>query len=279
MKYLPYLGLLLILPFCKRGQEGDERWLAKVGDRVLKLGEVRPLIKPGTSPEDSITFVNAYRDKWIKTQLLLQRAELNLPGEMQDVSRQLEEYKNSLLIFIYEQKLIREKLDTNVSASEIQEYYEKNLSELLLGKEIVKALYIKVPLNAPDMDLIRKLYKSDKPDDIKMMETYCFHNAAEYSYFDDDWVYFDEILEKIPLKIENKPWFLKNNAFIEVKDSAFQYFVYIKEYRLRGDHPPLFMIEDNIKNIILNKRKIEFLSELENEIYVDALKHNQFTVY
>jgi len=38
-------------------------------------------------------------------------------------------------------------------------------------------------------------------------------------------------------------------------------------------------VKDKVKSIIINKRKLKFISELEQNIYNDALSKNQFEIY
>ena len=157
--------------------------------------------------------------------------------------------------------------------------HDNALSSFLLSKDIIKALFIKVAVKTPDIDNLRAWYRSNKEEDVKAIDSYCFHNAAEYSYFNDDWIYFEDLLKKMPLKVEDKSAFLRMNPAIEFRDSLYQYFVNIKEYKLRGDTAPIYMIENDVKNIIMNKRKMDFLNELEDNVFQEAMNKNQFTIY
>ena len=121
----------------------------------------------------------------IKKQLLLQKAELNLTEEQKDVHNQIEEYRSSLLIFKYEQSLILQKLDTVITQTEIEEYYNENPSNFILDINLIKALYIKLPRKAPNVEALRQLYSSEKEDDIQQLESYCYQYATKYDFFDD----------------------------------------------------------------------------------------------
>ena len=55
-------------------------------------------------------------------------------------------------------------------------------------------------------------------------------------------------------------------------DSASTYLVSIRDYRLRSSLAPFEYVKDDIKRIIWNTRRFEFIQSLENGIYNDALK-------
>jgi hypothetical protein len=42
---------------------------------------------------------------------------------------------------------------------------------------------------------------------------------------------------------------------------------------------PVEYVETDIKNLILNKRKIEFLKQIEENIYKEGIRQNKFKIY
>ena len=84
---------------------------------------------------------------------------------------------------------------------------------------------------------------------------------------------------ELPHEINNPDRFLRSNKYIEQQDSTYRYFVYLRNFRSASEEAPLEYIENNIKSIILNKRKVQFLNEMENDIYNDALKRGDFNIY
>ncbi|KPK83478.1 MAG: hypothetical protein AMS27_12700 [Bacteroides sp. SM23_62_1] len=253
--------------------------LARVGEKYLYTSDVQDIFPNNLPENDSILILNNFVDKWIKKQLLLQKAELNLSDEQKDVSKQLDEYRSSLLIFKYEQSLIKQKLDTIIYPSEIEEYYAENSSNFLLDNTIVKALFIKLPADAPNLNRLRQLYRSEDEDDMQQLESYCYQYANKYDYFNDQWIPFSMIQSELPQEINNPDRFLVYNKYIEQQDSTYKYFVYLRDYRAVSEQAPIEYIENNIKSIILNKRKVQFLNDMENDIYNDAIKKGDFTIY
>lgn len=256
-----------------------EESLAQVAEKNLYPSDIRDIFPRNVSPEDSIMIQQNYVDKWVKKQLILQKAELNLTEEQKDVRQQIEEYRSSLLIYKYEQSLILQKLDTLISDEEIETYYQENPSNFNLDRHIVKALFIKLPMNAPDLWKVRQMYRSEKEEDFKELESYCYQYGVKYDYFDDNWIPFTAITRALPNEIRNPESYLRWNRYIEQQDSAFRYMVNLREYSLAGTVAPLPYVEQKIRSIILNMRKVKFIRDLENNIYKDALNKGSFTIY
>ena len=229
--------------------------------------------------EDSTQILMAYVDRWVRKQLLVHRAERNLSEQQKNVSQQLEDYRSSLLIFKYEQEFIRQKLDTIITFDEIEEFYKENTSNFVLSESIVKALFIKIRTDDPYFERIKSLYRSNKEDDIKTLDNMAYQVAVKYDYFNDQWIPFSRILRELPETINNPENFLVNNRSIEMNIEGNSYLVSFREVLHRGQQSPLSFEADNIKSILLNKRKQRLINELETKIYNDARNYNNFTVF
>lgn len=253
--------------------------MVRVFDKYLYPGNLRENIPANISASDSSILASDYIDKWIRKQLLLRKAEMNLTDDEKNVDKQLENYKSSLLIFKYEQSLIKQKLDTIISFEEVEKYYTDNPANFLLNNNIVKATFLKIPRKAPEIWNLRRWLRSDSDEDLKKLESYAFQYAEIYDYFNDDWVEFSEVEKNLPLRIDNPQNLIKYRRNYEVNDSLSYYFLNIKDYRLLGTVAPLSYVMDDIRTIIMNKRKIQLINRLESNIYNDALNRGYFTIY
>lgn len=282
-KHLSALGALIFLLFTGCGQyenKNDELALARVHDKYLYPSDLTGIITPEYSPKDSTELVRNYIDKWIKREIMLQKAEENLSQEeLLEITKQLQETRASLTTFKYQQQLIRQIIDTIVTLEEIQNYFEENEPDFMLDKNIVKALYIKLPAGTPNLNRVRVWYRSDDDQDLLELESYCYQYAINYDYFNEEWIYFDDIKKQLPSDIRNEDQFLRYNRQLEMEDSLFHYFVYVREFELKGNSAPIEFVENNIKSIIMNKRKIELINETENSIFMDAMNKNEFEIY
>jgi hypothetical protein len=272
---------LLILISC-RGKENrtKENPVARVHARYLYPSELKGIFSNRYDWNDSVQTARNYIDKWIKKELLVEKAKLNLTEEeLNEIDSQVEETRASLIIYKYEQQLQKQKVDTNITEEEIQSYYDANSSNFIVDKNIVKAIFIKIPRGAPNIDRVRSWYRSSNDQDMNDLESYCYQYATKYDLFNESWTDFGNIKIQLPSEIINDQQFLKYNPWFEMQDSSSYYFVRIREYQLAGNVSPAPYVHDKIKSIILNKRKIEFIKQLENNIYTDGLKSNEFEIY
>ena len=253
--------------------------IARVHDAFLFKIDLEGIVEPGISQQDSIKTVERYVDTWIRQQVLLHEAKNNLTPEKMNFERKIEDYRNSLVIFSYEKDFINKNLDTIVSSEQIMEYYEEYKNDFQLKENIVQAIFIKVSLDTPDLNLVRRFYRSDSPEDRVALEDYCVQNASAYFLDDSSWLVFNDLLRNIPLEIRNQEHYLKNNKAVEITDDYYRYFIYIKDYRIKDSVSPLAFEEQNIRNIIINKRKHELINNHRNNIYRNAIRNNSFEIF
>ena len=272
--------LFMILSGCSlfRGQPHEDP-VARVFEQYLYPSDLSDAVPGGTTPQDSLILAKRYIDTWVKDQLMMHRAEQELTDEQKDFDKQIDEYYRSLLIYTYRQKLLQQKMDTLVSEEEISAYYQENLSNFILGEDVIKGTFVKIPLTAPSQAELRRWSRSNTEEDLDQMEKYSITYAEKFSDFNDAWVYFSSISAQLPMQIAQPSRYLTYNKNIETTDSDYRYFLHVTDHLTEGEVAPMDMVEDDITNILLNKRKIEFFQDLDQIIYNDAVSRNQFEIY
>ncbi len=272
---------ILLLTCCNNTHKQVKRIpVAAVGNTILYYDEMPNLIQRGVNEADSVALIHNYINKWTKRQLLLQRAEDNLSPALKDeINKQLAETRSNLVIYQYQQQMILEKLDTVLTDAELENYYTSNENSFVLTSNIVKALFIKLPLETPDINKIKVLARSNDQKDLQKLESICYQFAEKFDDFNEDWIPMNRLTVELHQNIDNEENFLKRNTFLDLSDSTSTYLVSIRDYRLRSSLAPFEYVKDDIKRIILNTRRFEFIQSLENGIYNDALKKNSFKIY
>jgi len=272
--------LFIALLSCNNNNKtGQKDKIAMVFDKELSINDVKEIIPREMSIRDSIDYTQSFINKWIRKQLILKKAELNLSeNELSDIQKQIEEYRASLFIFKYEQKYIQQHLDTSINEEDIKKFYYLHADEFKLQKNVVKVLFIKILLDDANKELKDWLIRYNKHDSVKI-NNYCNSNAVIHENFNNNWLYFDEITNMLPRKISDEEKMLKSSNLIEDKDTLFQYFVLIRDYRMKTETSPLKFVRNNIKTILLNKRRYELVCDLENSLYQDGVKYNHFKIF
>lgn len=267
----------------KRDQSGAELErvpVARVSNTYLFKDELVGIVPPGATPEDSASRVQSYINSWVRKQLLIREATKKIDINEAEVERKILDYRYSIIAYEYQTSLIKQKLDTAVSKADIDGYYNNNLDNFILKQNIVQATFIKVPKNAPRTAKIKELIFSSKEQDANELKSYCLSFSTAYHLSDGNWMAFDELVRNSPLvEIPNKIQFLKANPYYETSDDNYLYFLKVDQYRIIDNVSPLAFVKNEIRNIILNKRKVEMLRQLEDEVYNEAVRRSEFEIY
>ena len=270
-KALLLIFLFLGLFSCNFFKQDTDKLLVTVYGDKLYFSDIKDLIPTELSSEDSLILVQGLCEKWAKEQLLVQKAKINLPLNLQDVQSQVDSYEKSLLIYSYQKELLNQKLDTLVDDDEIESYYEKNKQNFVLSSAVVKVNYIKLKKEVPYLWKVQHLFKKEDEESRLLLEDYCYQFADDY-YIDDSWLRVDDILKV--LKDNYKSRKLYKGKSIEYSDNDNYYFLYVKKYKSKGSVSPFEMVRNQINSIIINRRKIDFLKNVEMDLYQNALSKN-----
>lgn len=258
----------------------DKNPVARVRNQHLYAADLEGIVPAGMNKEDSVERVQRFIDNWIRKQLLIQEAAVKIEFDEADIERKVLDYRYSLMGYAYQSYYINNHLDNEVSDAEIKRYYENNIDNFLLKQNIIRGKFIKLPKTAPKTKEIKELFLSTNEKDKEELNSYCLSFATQYQLDDNVWMVFDEVIKNSPMvEIPNKVQFLKRQDFIESSDDQFLYFLKITEYRISDNVSPLEFVKEGIKNIIINKRKVELAKQLEEEVYEKATKNKEFEIY
>ncbi|WP_299367780.1 peptidyl-prolyl cis-trans isomerase [Winogradskyella sp.] len=275
------LGICLFIVSCDFFKKTDDRQpIARVNDSYLYKEDVVGLVPEGASKEDSLVIVNAYINRWARQLLLMDGALLNLSEDKQEeFSKLIEQYKNDLYTKAYLDALVKKNIDTVVNKDEAEVFYEANKETFKLNDDLLQLRYISLPLNAIDLDTIENRFKRFEVKDKRYLDSISLQFKS-YSLNDSLWVRFSQVVDKVPVVIqESKNQLLKKSNFLQLKDSLNLYLIHVNDIRLQNDYAPLEYVYRSIKQIVINKRKLELIKQLEKDISKDAIKNNEFQIY
>jgi hypothetical protein len=263
------------------GQEGQGRKaVARVNDVYLYQDELAGIVSENISKEDSAVRVSTYIDSWIRKQLLISQAMKTIDINEAEVERKVLEYRYTLIGYEYQNFYINKNLDDSVSDDDVQKYYNDHIDNFILKQNIVRGTFIIVPKEAPRTNRVKDLIYSKKDKDVTELRSFCLSFSTAYHIADSSWMEFDKLVVGSPLaQIPNKVQFLKTNPYYETSDNESMYFLKVDEYKISDNVSPLEFVKDEIKNIILNKRKVELAKKLEDDVYDNAAKRKDFEVY
>lgn len=277
-------GVILVIAAAMTGcgQEHNHKGktpLVEVSGEFLYKEDLQAALPLNISKDDSVLFVEHYIRNWIEDALLFDKAEGNIPDN-DKISKLVENYRRALIMHTYQEELVNQKLANDISEEEINAYYEKNKELFRLDNPLVKGLFIKVPLSSPDLGNVRVWYRKNNQDVIEKLEKYSLRNAVSYDYFYDRWTSVPDVAAKIPLKVlDTDANYLDKNRNVEVKDTAFCYFLHIEDFLGKDKQKPLDFARDEIKEILINLKRVEFINKVKEDLYQRASDRNKIIYY
>jgi hypothetical protein len=254
--------------------------VAKVGSSILYQEDLAGIVPKEINPQDSADLVSRYVNSWIKKQLLIAEASEKINFDKASIERKVLDYRYALMVHEYKKFYVGNKLDTIVTEEEVLNYYQNNKDNFQLKQNIIRGYFITVSKDAPKINQLKKLINSDKPKDFKELKSYCFRFAENYFLEDSVWINFDEAIRNTPfVGVTNKVDFLRSNKYVEDSNEEKLYFLRIKEYKISDQISPLEFVRSDIKQIILNKRKVAIANQLEEEVFEKAKSSNKYEIY
>ena len=260
-------------------QEKEDRAsdiIAIVNTEKLFRKDLKYVSPKNISTKDSLILIKSFVQNWAIKKLLLSAAVNNNSSEsLKNINQLVQDYKESLLINNYKEELIKQQLDTIVAEEEVEEFYLANNDNFKLNEVLVKSKYVYFKQSKSVEKEIISLFKSDEIEAAEALERQQL-SFKMLQLNDSVWLELDQILLKLPFSKEN---LLKKSKFIQKQDSLGLYLVAIKDVLRRNDIAPLSYIKPTIKEMILHKRKIELIRNIEKIIVKDATKNNNFKIY
>ena len=262
--------------FAKAPQEDV---IARVNDKYLYYSDIRDLVPENTTPEDSVLIINNYINQWATKELLIDRALVNLSKEeLDNFDRLVQEYKNDLLTDAYKNAIISRQLDSLVTDKQFEEYYEETKGNYKLNEVLLKLRYILLPVNYEGIEDVKTKFQRFKKEDMEALHLQTY-NYVSSNLNDSVWIKKSSLLNVLPAVRTAGDDILKSGAFTQLKDSLGIYLIKIEGRLNINDDAPLSYIKPTLKQIIINKRKLELINRFESDITRDAMRHNNFQIY
>lgn len=281
MKKYAVIGLLSLLASCNYFKpEAKPQAIARVNDSYLFKDEIKDLVPPGTSKEDSIVIVRNFIDRWASQKLMMSAAEINLSTDKQaEYNELIRQYKIDLYTKGYLEELVKTTVDTVITEAELKEYYKQNKENFKTDGTLVKLRYINLPKDHPKFQTIKSKFFDYRKSDKKFWDTY----GMQFKSFvlnDSVWVEMNQVYRKLPfITPDNRPQYISAGKAIEKQDSLEVYLVKVTNVLDKNQISPYEYIKPTLEQVILNKRKLELIKKIEKDITDDAIKNEKYEIY
>ncbi len=261
-------------------QTDDKQPLARVADAFLYWEDIAPLLQHHKSGEDSTLFVTNYINQWAAKQLLLSKAKINLPEKkLQEFDRLVQEYQAELYTRAYVEALVLQAQDTAVNAIQLRDYYDKEKENFKLLEKLVQLRFVALPHQFLQKDEVQQKIKRWKAADKVYLDSVAIQFRKAH-FNDSIWVSAFRVMEEIPpLTPRNEKNYLKKSKFFELQDSTAVYLGKITNVLNINDTAPFDYVAPDIRQLILNRRRLAYIKELETGIIDKAVQNQEFEIY
>lgn len=272
-----YTILLLFIISCNYNLKNNDGYVARVGDEFLSVEEIQELVPKNLNKQDSIRIVNNVIEEWATSKLLIQNAIINLTEiEKSQIDNKSEKYRENLIISEYRNKISNNNPDTSASKDEIELFFSENSKNFKLFEEIIKGRYVKLNKNTFNINEIKRRFRRFNQSDKSFFDSISIQ-LLNYYLNDSIWINKKLFFNKIPsLEYDQSLRISKNNLFYVQEDSLALYLIKINNYKKADDYAPLEYIYNRIKEVIVSKKRIDYLNKIDKELIGDAITKNLY---
>jgi hypothetical protein len=269
-----------LFKFKTENDQEEDAVMASVDQQFLRKSDLDLVNTSGLSSVDSANIINRYIQSWVRKQLMIKEAAKTMAFDEAEINRKLLDYKYALMVYEFEKAYLEENLDKEVSISDIEAYYEENSKNFSLKEIIVRINFLKMERNNNQNRNLERLLRLPEGQQKDAVSNIALQQAINYFLEDSTWVRIEDIVINTPLATNsNLVGLLRNEKLIMVEDERYKYYFRILDYKLQDQIPPFDFVKDEIIKILLNKKRVQLVEELQREIYNRALENNEFKIY
>lgn len=254
--------------------------IARVNTDYLYAADIENLVPPGVSKEDSIVIVRSFIDRWASQKLLIKVAEVNLnKNKKAEFDTLIQQYKSDLYTKAYLEEIVKRTVDTVLSEKELRDYYKENKDNFKSNETLVRLRYISLQRDNPKVDLIKSKFFDFRKSDKKFWDTYTLQ-LNSFAFNDSIWTALSQVYDKLRfITPENRESYILPGKTIQKFEDKNVYFVKISNVIDKNEVAPYQYLRPTLREVILNKRKLDLIKKFEKEITDDAIKDKKYEVY
>jgi hypothetical protein len=260
--------------------DANKEPLARVGDTYLYWDEVAVVLGNTITKKDSASKVANYINNWATKQILLEKAKINLPDEkISEFEQLVSNYRKDLYARAYKEALVNQVQDTVITEEDLRRFYEEEKENFKLKEKIIKLRFIQLPLQFLNTKEVTESLRRFNEEDIRYLDSIGVQ-FKKLNFNDSLWVPVSRVIDEIPpLNFDNEDRYLKKSQFFELEDAMGVYLTKINDVLDVNEIAPLSYVEPRIRQVLLNRRKLDYIRKLETEIIDEATKEKVFEIY
>ncbi len=257
----------------------DERVIATAYDEELRWSDLRRVIPFGSEPADSAALAQQFIRNWMRQQAVLHHAQLNLPASALDFEARLKDYRNSLVIYAYEQALVQQKLDTAITQQEMEEYHARNSANFGLERPIVRARWVRINEESKSvLDRAKDRFLSGDAEKMHDLEIWLAEKGSQFVDRTHNWITTQELIVDMGLAGSASEGITLQPGRTVHRTDRTLYLIEVLELKQAGATAPLERVSQEIRAIIINQRKLQLLERMREDLYREALEQQKIQI-
>jgi len=273
-----FFALAIIASACSsKDANTTEKPLAKVYDKYLYPSDLKGIFDRNMTKEDSSIRKQAFIDSWAKELLMVRIAEENIPADV-DIDKMVKEYRESIVKYHYEKNLVSKRLDSLVSNQEIKLQYEKTKGQHKLKHNIVQCFFVKIPVNSPNKDDLKKWWKMKDAIDYAKVKDYAAKYAQVFILEDSTWIRAKDLAAQFPEKTLSEGSFSSGKE-VSMDKKGYLYLLRVNKVFKKGEQAPISYLKAKLVDYILHQRKLELIKNMSKEMYKRELTKQNVIIY
>jgi len=268
-KFVFLLFTILCLASC---QKNRDKIVAQVYYHKLYLSEIEQNLPTGLSPEDSVAMVKDYIDNWVKEQLVLYEAEKKLSVREKNFDKKMEDYRRSLLINAYYDKLVSDTTQFRISNEEMEAFVRDFDKRYAVDKDIVRVNYVKLSDKSKLVAAVKDiLFDENRRENEKEELMKMLGDSIEYMLDDKTWLYLDDIQAEVPFDISDDD-LRQHHQYVDKTAGDSRYLLVVLDHKNRRSASETQEEQASVRMMLVNQRKQQFIEDHVNKLYQNALK-------
>jgi len=249
--------------------------LAQVFNKTLVLSDIDGIVDPTNNKEDSLHLIQSFVDRWVREAILMHEAEKHVSQDM-DLDQLVRDYRSSLVLNNFEQNLFKSELDTVITDSDVEHYFNANKEQFRLSYDIVRYFLIKLPENSQNVDAVTQWWSEKERALLPDIKEALRAERAYFALNQLQWHSLQSLKKQLPKKRAQS---LSSSLDDVLTNNNYLYFLKIFEIRKKGDLPPISFVRDQVEKIILHSRKMKLIEDKKAALYQKEINTENVKIF
>ena len=261
------------------GFKADDEMVARVGTTYLYRSELASAMPRGIAAADSANYAQAFISKWIVGQLKQQEAEKLFSQSESDIDKLVDEYRRSLLVHRLDRYYLEAEPCSEITDKDIASYYNLHKSDFRISQPMVKGEIVAIGESFRRREQMLKWFESSKVEHRADFTESCRKNNFLHLQF-EEWVSFSDFLSNLPLLRNSRhEELLSSRKTQKILHNKTYYYFRITNALKVGDTMPLDMAKENIRQILINRHRVDVIHRHEELIMNNAFSSGHAKIY